>query len=179
MSCRSRRTRRTPQHLAAFTLVESLIVVIILGILSAVVLPRIGSQRSEAVASTLQANVTQVVMLLEHQKQKSTDGSYPAAIDPEWFVNSHLPMHPDQMAGVPAVETVVVAGLLHPRSKLVQPGAAGAYWYNASAGVFRARVKSQGSAAATQALYDLVNGTSSSGAQAASAGSASAAAVDR
>jgi type II secretory pathway pseudopilin PulG len=139
--------------------VELLIVVIILGILASVALPRMGGQRVEAVGSTLAANVTQVAMVLEHQKQKTSDGSYPGAIDTSWFVSGHLPQHPDAMAGVPPLETVSAAGLMHPRVKLMVPGSNGAYWYNSATGAFRARVKQVGSVAETQAFYDLVNGT--------------------
>ena len=141
-----------------FTLVELLIVVILLGVLSAVALPQFGGQRLQAVSSTLQANVTQVVMVLEHRKQYTADGSYPAAIDAAWFVSGQLPRHPDEMAGVPAVETVTTPGVLHPRDKLMHPGVAGAYWYNTATGAFRARVKTLPTPAETQAFYDLVNG---------------------
>jgi prepilin-type N-terminal cleavage/methylation domain-containing protein len=147
-----------PPRDAGFTLVELLIVVIILAILSAVALPSFGNQRVEAVASALKANVMQVVMVLEHQKQKTVDGTYPSTIEPAWFVAGQLPHHPDDMAGVPAVEIVAVPGLLHPRDKLVQPGVAGAYWYNTMTGAFRARVKSLGDVAETMAFYNQVNG---------------------
>ncbi|HZM01140.1 MAG TPA: type II secretion system protein [Planctomycetota bacterium] len=158
-SCEDRRDPR-PGSEAAFTLVELLIVVVILAILSAVVLPRFGGQRAEAVASSLKASVMQVTMVLESRKQATPDGSYPPSIEPAWFVGGYLPHHPDAMAGVPPVETVQVAGLMDPRTKLIVPGSAGAYWYNAATGAFRARVKILGSLAETQEFYDLVNGVS-------------------
>ena len=160
MESRSRHHCAPPRGDGGFTLVELLIVVIILAILSAVALPTFGNQRVEAVASTLKANVMQVVMVLEHQKQKTSDGTYPATIESSWFMAGKLPHHPDEMAGVPPVEIVAVPGLLHPANKLMQPGVAGAYWYNSTTGAFRARVKSLGDAAETAAFYDLVNGVS-------------------
>jgi len=149
-----------PEGESGFTLIELLIVVILLGILSAVVLPQFGSQRLEAVSSTLQANVTQVQMVLEHRKQYTADGSYPLMIEPAWFVSGQLPRHPDEMAGVPLIETVTSPGLLHPADKLMHPGVAGAYWYNTATGAFRARVKTLASDAETQDFYAVVNGLS-------------------
>ncbi|HEX5011193.1 MAG TPA: prepilin-type N-terminal cleavage/methylation domain-containing protein [Planctomycetota bacterium] len=140
-----------------FTLVELLLVVVILGIISAIVAPMLRSQRLQAVTSTLRANVAQVVMVLEVQKQKQLDGSYPPALDPTWFVEDVLPAHPEKLAGVPSVQTVHLPGVLHPADKVLHPGVPGAYWYNSAEGVFRARVKPQESDADTLAFYNAVN----------------------
>jgi type II secretory pathway pseudopilin PulG len=137
--------------------VELLIVVVLLGILAAIALPSVSAHRQESVASALGASVTQVGMVLSYQRAKTADASWPTTLDPAWFVGGSLPNHPDRLAGVPHVEIVSAPSQEHPGDKVLQPGSAGAYWYNSADGVFRARVKNQGSTAATQAFYDLVN----------------------
>ena len=139
-----------------FTLVELLIVVAILAILSVVALPRFGGERTRAVASALQANVTCLAMMVEIEHQKG-DGAWPPAIDEAWFAGGILPLHPDNLAGVPKVEVAHQPGRLHPRSKILVSNSPGAYWYNAAEGVVRARVKEQASLLETLALYNEVN----------------------
>jgi len=140
-----------------FTLVELLIVVVLLGIVSAIVVPALGTQRHDAVTSALRSNITQVQMVLEVQHQYTSDGSWPAALDPDWFVNLIVPQHPDNMAGVPLVEVVIAPGSTHPGDKLVHAASAGAYWYNSANGTFRARVKEQETRPETLDFYNEVN----------------------
>ena len=139
-----------------FTLVELLIVVAILAILSVVALPRFGEERTHAVASALAANVTAITMMIEIEHQKG-DGAWPATLDEAWFAGGILPLHPDNLAGVPKFEVANQPGRLHPRNKLLVSNSPGAYWYNAAEGVVRARVKEQGSLLETLALYNEVN----------------------
>ncbi len=138
-------------------MVELLIVVVLLGIVSAIVVPSLRTERREAVTAALRSNISQVQMVLEVHRQDSPDGSWPPALDADWFVNLIVPQHPDNMAGVPLVETVIAPGSTHPGDKVVHAGAAGAYWYNSANGTFRARVKEQATGAETLAYYNEVN----------------------
>jgi len=148
--------RRFDRRHPGFTLVELLIAVTILAILSVVVLPQVAGERGEAVISTLSANIVSVTMVLEVERSKG-DGSWPAVIPNEWFVGGILPSHPDQLAGMPKLETVSAPAASHPRNKLLVPNTPGAYWYNVARGNFRARVRDQGSVAATLAAYNRIN----------------------
>src|SRR5437867_2407568 len=63
---------------SAFTLVELLIVVIILGILAAVVIPQFSDASTDARVSSLTTNLATVRGQLELWKLQHTTGSYPA-----------------------------------------------------------------------------------------------------
>jgi hypothetical protein len=132
-------------------------VVVILAIISVIAVPHMSTGRTDAVASSLAASVTHVTMVLDVQHQKTPDGGWPESIEPDWFNSRVIPRHPDQMAGVPAIQVVDKPGLMHPRDKIIVSNSLGAYWYNAANGTFRARVKSLESVAETLAFYNKVN----------------------
>jgi prepilin-type N-terminal cleavage/methylation domain-containing protein len=144
---------------AAFTLIEVLIVVVILGILAAIVVPQFADAGTEAMTSTLQANVRMIRDVLQEQYHRSGTSTYPATIDTAWFASGTLPRYPTDTFGLDEVEVVATAGLMHPANKVLKAGVAGAYWYNSAEGKFHARVIDQGTAAATLDLYNLVNGS--------------------
>jgi len=135
--------------------VEVLIVVVVLGILAAIVVPQFADARQDSAASTLQTNLSTLKTNIDLVRAKTA--AYPANIDASWFASGLMPTHPQNTFGVAAVETVSSAGTLHPASKVLKAGVAGAYWYNSAEGLVRARVSDQGSAAATLAFYNRVN----------------------
>ena len=148
----------------AFTLVEVLIVVVILGILATIVVPQFSDASQDAVVSTLRSTVTSVKRRIDYERQTTGTDSFPAAIDATWFASTNLPTHPhNSNFGLAAVETVDSAGTMHPATKVLKAGVAGAYWYNSAEGVFRARVADQGSSAATLTMYNQVNDSDEAG----------------
>lgn len=159
---RSFAARAAPEESArsAFTLVEVLIVVIILGILAAVVVPQFSNAAQESLTVALQTTLAHVRTQIDRAKYLGASGAYPAAIDANWFVPAALPKHPQNSIGLAAVEVVTNASLRHPANKVLATGVAGAYWYNTSTGDFRARVGDMGSSASTLAFYNRVNQSS-------------------
>lgn len=142
---------------SAFTLLELLIVVVILGILAAIVVPQYSDASQEATGATLRTIIHTVRTRIDYEYHASGSGSYPAAVEAEWFAGQVLPRHPENSFGVPAIEVASDAGKLHPDNKVLKAGVPGAFWYNSSEGAFRARVADQGSSAATLGFYNYVN----------------------
>ena len=93
-------------------------------------------------------------------EQTARAGSPPAELDPTWFVEGHLPGNPENVIGVPAVETTSTEGMIHPANKVLKTGVGGAFWYNAAHGIIRARVAERATAAATLDVYNRVNQSS-------------------
>jgi prepilin-type N-terminal cleavage/methylation domain-containing protein len=141
----------------AFTLVEILIVVIILGILAALVVPKFTSASTDSKASAAAVTARSVQQkILEY---RSTHGVYPDAIDPEWFANKALPKSPFAPLHDDPIEIVSeVAAHRHPQFKFTND-ATKPFWYNTTNGAFRARVATQSSTANTLALYNKANGS--------------------
>lgn len=150
----------------AFTLVEILIVVIILGILSAITFTTFGHAAEDAAAGAAASDLrhiqTQVVIMAQQN-----NGVYPPAITDAllrtWF--GAVRPHPYALGTTPlGVETDGSGDPLvtHPADKTVN-GALQGWWYNPASGVVRSRVKDTGDAGKTLELYRHVNATSIGG----------------
>lgn len=146
----------------AFTLVEILIVVVVLGILAAIVVPQFSNASQDAAAVTLQSQLATIKAQLDYQFQASGTGTYPAAIDPTWFASNQLPQHPQNNVGIPAFQIDNTAGKLHPFAKVLTASMPGAFWYDPKTGIVRARVSDQGSSSATLDFYNRVNDSNES-----------------
>jgi type II secretion system protein G len=81
-SKRFRCTNRTPARARAFTLIEILIVVIILGILAAIVIPQFSQASSDAAESSVKSTLQTVRAQLELYKFKNS--AYPSSVDALW-----------------------------------------------------------------------------------------------
>ena len=148
---------------AGFSLVELVIAVIIIGVIAALAVPRM----TRASLGVREAAIARNLDLLKdkvYETYQVGDGNdWPETIDAAWFARGVLPDHPENRFGVPAIQVLSDPALQHPSAKVLKTGVAGAYWYNTSNGVVRARVADQGSAAATLDLYNRVNHSNESG----------------
>ena len=156
-----KRKYRLTNH--AFTLVEILIVVIILGILAAVVVPQFSGASQDATGATLKSTLDVLKDRIDFEKHQSATGQYPATIDPTWFASGIGPIHPENSFGVANVEVDTTAGLMHPANKVLKAGMSGAFWYNPTEGIIRARVRDQGALLPTLSFYNEVNDSSELG----------------
>jgi prepilin-type N-terminal cleavage/methylation domain-containing protein len=148
---------------SAFTLLELLIVLVVLGILAAIVVPQYTGASQDAIGATLRSIIRTVQTRIDYEHHASASGSYPDTVEAAWFAGQVLPSHPENSFGVPAIEVVDDAGEMHPDNKVLKASVAGAFWYNAADGAFRARVADQGSAAATLDFYNYVNQSNEAG----------------
>ncbi|MDH3584186.1 MAG: type II secretion system GspH family protein [Phycisphaerae bacterium] len=148
---------RGPHRAGAYTLVEMLTVVVVLGILSALVFPAMASYAREVRSSVLRANLKVIQAEITYRTNLSSLGEAPAAVKAYWFGGGIFPKHPGNTFEVPEVETDDDENRVHPASKILKKGAKGAYWYNPIHAVIRARVQDQGSDAATLEFYNYIN----------------------
>lgn len=145
---------RRPRSFRAFSLIELIIVISVLGILAAIVIPRFANSKEQAAEAALATTVHGVSTKLTDVYANT--GDWPATIEASWFLGGE-PNHAQNTFGVPMIQIVTTDGLKHPADRVLKAGVGGAFWYNPNEGVFRARVADQGSAAATLAMYNKVN----------------------
>lgn len=152
------RRPHTSRH--AFTLTELAIVIVILGVVAAIAVPRlasaVGNSREAAATATLHTYLTAI------EQFDAMIGRYPATITPALLERDDLPANPlggsvkdpilRDASGDPSIR--------HPatiRFRADDPAAQG-WWYNPANGVFRALVPMTPDPAADLALYERING---------------------
>ncbi|GJM24237.1 MAG: hypothetical protein DHS20C16_06520 [Phycisphaerae bacterium] len=142
---------------SAFTLVEVLIVVVIIGILAAIVVPQFSSVSQDANRATLKATLDVISDRIAYLRHRSPTSEFPVNIDSTWFSSGVGPIHPENSFGIANVEVEITTGRMHPVNKVLKAGVGGAYWYNSIEGAIRARVADQGTSASTLTFYNEVN----------------------
>ena len=149
---------RTPYARSAFTLVEILIVVVILGILASIVVPQF-TDATDRSKSTTTASIVRTVQAKVFENY-ATRGEFAATIDDDWFVEGSLPTNPlapDQRSPMIFYDAGATQAMTHPATKTV--ASTGAFWYNPTNGSFRALVPAQTTADLTLELYNAANST--------------------
>jgi general secretion pathway protein G len=154
------------QGSAGFTILELLIIVSILGILSALLVPMMSDNAQEARLEALASNAAYIRNNVVYHSGLATAPLSPqgfvVAIDPAWFRHGRIPDHP--FAESPMVIEVVslAPSAVFPLDKTFDPDLPGdpSAWYNTSNGMFCARVPAQPTDAQTLRLFNEANKTS-------------------
>ena len=160
-STQTRIAIRRPRR--AFTLIELILVIVILGILAALVIPKFASINETSRAEALSVSVRHVRELVS---LKAAVGNGPAApsgyhleIAESWFLVGTLPKH--TWTNSPLVVETVAGAVdgIYPAVKVFNPadhGAANA-WYNTTNGRFCVRVSPGEDDAATLEWFNAAN----------------------
>jgi prepilin-type N-terminal cleavage/methylation domain-containing protein len=140
----------------AFTLVEVLIVVIILGILAAAIIPQFTSAADDGRTNST-AMVTRA-MMRKVTAEKAENGTFPAAIVGTMFEGGALPKNSLFPSVVDPAFTVETDGSKnHPATKTSATDTV--WWYNSGNGIVRALIPNTGTDAEKIAQYNAANNT--------------------
>lgn len=141
---------------SAFTLVEVLIVIIILGILAAAIIPQFTSAADEG--RTNSAAIVVRAMMRKVSAERAQNGDYPAAVTADMFEGGSLPKNPlfPDVAD-PAFTVSTDSTKKHPATKTSADS--NVWWYNSANGIVRAMIPNQGTDAEKIAQYNSANNT--------------------
>jgi prepilin-type N-terminal cleavage/methylation domain len=152
---------RTGMTARAFTLVEVIVVVVVIGILAAVAIPQFAGASQEGRVATAMMNLKTFRDTLDRRTIDS-GGQPPATIDPAWFKGGLIPENPFDAAHPRAVQ--IAARAYHEPTVLVVPSAPShgdshGWWYNPTHGEVWSRVAGFKTSAESLAAFRNVNGT--------------------
>lgn len=139
----------------AFSLLELIIVVAIIGVLAAMAIPKFSSASENSLKRAVQASLVVLQRQIDHYHAEHDE--YPLVIDPAWFRGGMVPANAYASDSSARVVKVVDNSKTHPRNKLLPRSAS--WWYNLRNGVIRARVKDLGGDSLSLQLYNEVNGS--------------------
>ena len=153
------------QRQRAFTLIEILIVVLILGLLAAMVIPQFTNATDGAISNSMVTNVKQIRTQIQiHAMQGDTDLSddgFPADLEAAWF-NGGLPRHGYSGKRIQVILAPwFLSDRIYPLFKTYDAGAANpnTAWYNPTNGAFAMRVPDNlGDDDVTLAAFNQANG---------------------
>ena len=144
---------RSSSSSQAFTLLELVIVLLIMGILAAIAVPRAFDMTEDAQVATLQRSL--YVIQLQIDGYFGDYGVYSETVDPTWFRGNKLPHHPMNDGSIPDLHIFTADDREHPSYKYLDKF--GAYWYNRNVGIVRARVPRMKTTQEALDLYNTVN----------------------
>jgi len=147
----------------AFTLIELLLVLAILGVLAAITFPMFTSSTGMARVEASASNVHQIRTLIMHHTGLHdvplSAGGYPATIDGSWFPSGVLPNH--SWTDRPMILEVVndAIDVVFPAVKTYNPAvpADPNCWYNSTNGTFCVRVPPMADDAQTLETFNEAN----------------------
>jgi type II secretory pathway pseudopilin PulG len=132
-----------------------MVVLVIIGLIASVALPRWINTQDQALFRSLQLGVK--VIKKQVDLRYHTTGSWPTTVESNWFAGNMLPRHLENTFDVPPIEVVSQPGKLDPDDKVLKAGVGGAFWYNRAEGIVRVRVAARATALATAVRYNGIN----------------------
>jgi|GEM_PF-3550849 len=138
----------------AFTLIEVLIVIIILGILAAAIIPQFTSAADDGRTNSTALIARAMTRKISAEKAKS--GSFPSAMTASMFEGGTLPRNPlFPSVTDPAFSVETDSTKNHPATKTSSSDTV--WWYNSGNGIVRALIPDTGDAAAKIVQYNSAN----------------------